>query len=463
MDKMEETFKYYDMSRLNLSFVDQQLWIRGRVHTIRNTKTNCFLIIRENNKTLQAIAFKKSHKETFKELCLIESETIVDLYGILRKSPIEIESTTYKNIEFEILKWNVYSPSERLPFLLDDANDTESKESFRCNVGQALRLDYRWLDLRTPYNQSIFRIKSGFCRLYREYLYDNDFIEIQSPKLIGNPSESGSQIFKVDYFGKEGFLAQSPQLYKQLAINSDFNRVFEVGPVFRAENSFTGRHLCEFTGLDLEMVIPPDETYNYVLRFIWGMLIYIFDGISERYKRELEVINSLKELELPKYRPEPLIIPFSECVKMLNDEGFKQEPFEDFSTETERAIGKIVKRKYGIDLFIIDKYPTTVRPFYTMRDPNDNRYSYSYDIIFRCQEISSGAQRVNDHKMLLENVAQCDISQESLNSYLKSFSYGSKPHAGCGIGLERLVSFFLDLDNVRKVSLCPRDPKRLTP
>lgn len=459
------SYKYYDITKLNESLINEKIWIRGRIHTIRNTKSNCFVILRDQGILLQAIGFRSKYNSvpTFKDLCALSNESVVDFYGYLNKAPVPIEFTTYKTIEFVIESYQLISPSDTLPFVIDDANNTDNDDSFRCHVDLSLRLDKRWLDLRTPLNHSIITIKSGICQLFREYLYQNEFIEIQSPKIISNASESGANIFKLNYFGKDAFLAQSPQLYKQMAINSDFDRVFEVGPVFRAENSLTHRHLCEFTGLDIEMVIPPDRDYYFVLEFIWGLLVYIFNNVAIRYNKQIDIIKQITPFELPVYNQTPLIIKFSECVQMIRDAGGIQPDLEDLSTENERLVGNLIKAKYGVDLFVIDKYPTAVRPFYTMQDSTDQSYSNSYDIIFRSQEISSGAQRIHDYSQLLTNIKSHNISSDSLKYYLDSFKHGSKPHAGCGFGLERLVAFYLNIDNIRKISLCARDPKRLTP
>lgn len=469
---MIEDYEYFEFDKLDES---NNGWIRGRIHTIRHKGNMCFIVLRDGLHSIQAIANKKNLKQldesdsslnSFKELTKLTNETVVDLFGKIRPTPFPVKFTSYSNIEFDIERWVPVSRAEQIPFQIDDANDYG--ESFRSDVEQVTKLDSRWLDLRAPVNNAVFKIQSGITNMFREYMVKNGFTEIHTPKTIGNASEGGAEVFRMDYYGKPACLAQSPQLYKQIAINSDFKKVFEVGPVFRAENCISRRHLSEFTGLDFEMVLNPTDSYpnsSYmqIMGFMWGMLKYIFSGIEDRYQNELKIIRE-KLPSLPPVVPdEPLIIKFEDAVQMLKEDGKQQDPFEDLNTENERRLGEIVKEKYGSDLFVVDEYPLNARPFYTMPHPNKKGYSCSYDMIFRCQEICSGAQRVNDYNMLISRVKECGVNPESLSFYIDSFKYGSYPHGGAGFGLERILSFYLELGNIRRASFCPRDPKRITP
>ena len=291
----------------------------------------------------------------------------------------------------------------------------------------------------------------------------NNFIEIHTPKIIGIASEGGAEVFKLEYFDKPAFLAQSPQLYKQMAINSDFDRVFEIGSVFRAEESLTNRHMCEFIGLDLEMVISPNRDYRQVQEMIWNTLIYIFDNIKNNQHEEISCIKAKQPFDDPKYTINPLILKFSDCVTLLRNDGKSQDDFADLNTENEKRIGQLVKEQYDSDLFIIDQYPSNVRPFYTMESACDPLYSNSFDIIFRCTEICSGSQRIHDYETLLNKIIKRDIDPTTIKYYLESFSHGTMPMGGCGFGIERIVSLYLNLGNVKLASFCPRDPKRLFP
>jgi len=287
------------------------------------------------------------------------------------------------------------------------------------------------------------------------------FIEIHTPKMIGGASEGGANVFKFQYFGQDACLAQSPQLYKQMALMADFDRVFEIGPVFRAEDSNTNRHLCEFTGLDMEMTIK--EHYFEVLDLLADLLHYIFDGLASQYKTELEIIKAQYPFEdfVCKY---PVVkLNFKEGVKLLKEAGVHQADLEDLSTETEKALGRIVKEKFGTDFYMLYGYPAAARPFYTMIDPHDPNYTNSYDFFMRGEEITSGAQRIHDPVMLAKRATDFNIPLHTIQDYIDSFKYGAAAHGGAGFGLERIVKFYCNLHNIRKSSMFPRDPKRIKP
>jgi aspartyl/asparaginyl-tRNA synthetase len=292
-------------------------------------------------------------------------------------------------------------------------------------------------------------------------MLERDFIEIHSPKMIGGASEGGSNVFTFKYFGQDACLAQSPQLYKQMALCGDFDRVFEIGPVFRAEDSNTNRHLCEFTGLDMEMTIK--EHYFEVLDLLGDLLIYIFNGLETKYKAELDVIKQQYPFEDFKCKSPIVKINFKEGVKMLHEAGVKQGDLEDLSTETEKALGRIVKEKYDTDFYMLYGYPAAARPFYTMLDPHDSDYTNSYDFFMRGEEITSGAQRIHCPDMLTERAKFFKIELHTIQDYIDSFKYGAPAHGGAGFGLERIVKFYCNLHNIRKSSLFPRDPNRIKP
>ena len=289
----------------------------------------------------------------------------------------------------------------------------------------------------------------------------NNFIEIHSPKMIGGASEGGANVFHFKYFDKPACLAQSPQLYKQMALCADFDRVFEIGPVFRAEDSNTNRHLCEFTGLDMEMTIK--EHYFEVLDMLADMLVHLFEGIQKNYAKELEVIRQQYPFEDFKCKTPVVKLHFKDGVNMLKAAGIEQGDFDDLSTESEKFLGKLVKEKYDTDFYMLYGYPADVRPFYTMLDPHDQRYTNSYDFFMRGEEITSGAQRIHDPEMLTERAKNFGIPVETIADYINSFKYGAPAHGGAGFGLERIVKFYCNLHNIRKSSLFPRDPKRIVP
>jgi nondiscriminating aspartyl-tRNA synthetase len=323
------------------------------------------------------------------------------------------------------------------------------------------RLNNRVLDLRTQTSQAIFKIEAGVCDIFRSALNKRGFIEIHTPKIISAPSEGGANVFEVNYFKGSAYLAQSPQLYKQMAIAGDFGKVFTVGAVFRAEDSNTHRHLTEFVGLDLEMAF--NFHYHEVVHTIGELLIEIFHHLQVTYKEEIETVRKQYPCEPFIFTEKPLILEYPQGVAMLRAAGVEQPDEEDLSTANEKLLGKLVREKYQTDFYILDKFPLAVRPFYTMPSPKDERYSNSYDMFMRGEEILSGAQRIHDPKMLIERATHHQVDLAKIQSYIDAFRYGCPPHAGGGIGLERVVMLFLGTGNIRLSSLFPRDPKRITP
>merc|ERR1712130_1068106 len=338
---------------------------------------------------------------------------------------------------------------------------TEEDEGNFARVNQDTRLDNRVLDLRTPTNQAIFRLEAGVGQLFRDTLAKKGFVEIHTPKIISAASEGGANVFKVSYFKGSAFLAQSPQLYKQMAIAADFEKVFTTGPVFRAEDSNTHRHLTEFVGLDMEMAFK--YHYHEVVKEIGNTFIHIFKGLRDEFATEIATVNEQYPREEFKFLEPALILEYPEAVKMLRENGVEIGDEDDLSTPDEKFLGKLVKAKYDTDFYILDKYPLAVRPFYTMPDPNNDKLSNSYDMFMRGEEILSGAQRIHDPEFLTQRALHHEIDLETIKAYIDSFRYGCPPHGGGGIGLERVLMLYLGLGNIRKTSMFPRDPKRLTP
>jgi aspartyl-tRNA synthetase len=461
-----------------------KIWISGRLQSIRVKGGSCFLVIRQNSfHTIQCVYFKQSNngnstpeeiyqqQQMIKYLKSLTVESIIQLQGSVVTNA-NVKSCTVQTIELQIDRIHTVSRAEsNLPFQIEDAarseNDIELSQSTDRpypRLGQEIRLDNRWIDLRVPANNAILRIQSAVCQLFRESLYGQGFIEIHSPKLVAGESESGAGAFTTDYFGQTACLAQSPQLYKQMAISSDFNRVFEIGPVFRAEKSHTRRHLCEFTGLDIEMSI--NDHYIETLRVVHTMFKYIFNGLETRYKKELEIIREQYTSEPVTFTDEPCIIHWDEAMDILQNQLKYDigDGLQDLTGAMELSLGQVIKEKYGTDFFMLDKYPSNVRPFYTMPDPDDKQYSNSYDMFLRGQEICSGAQRCHDPILVQELIKEKNIVPgDVLLKYIESFQHGVSPHAGAGIGLERVVFLYLNLDNVRKASMFPRDPNRCVP
>ncbi|KAK0656659.1 hypothetical protein B0T16DRAFT_385335 [Cercophora newfieldiana] len=330
-------------------------------------------------------------------------------------------------------------------------------------------LDNIVLHKRAPIQQAIADIRVEVKDLFRSYLKERGFKEFEPPCLIGAASEGGANVFRLPYFGTEAFLAQSPQFYKQMEIAGGRKRVFSIGPVFRAENSNTPRHMTEFTGLDLEM--ETTRGYHEALHMLEGVLLHIFRGLKERCAAEIELVRSVypsEEFLLPEPGKE-VRLTFAEGQKLLREEGPEEfrnvSDDEDMSTPQEKALGALVRKKYGVDFYVLDKFPETARPFYAKLDPSNPRVCNAYDFMIG-QEILSGGQRIHDPVELEARMRQkgVDPSSPGLKEYVDIFRQAGCPaHSGGGIGLDRVVSWYLGLPSVHLAAYYPRTPKRLAP
>ena len=438
----------------------EKVHFEARVHAVRKISSKfAFLILRQRTKTIQAILTKDVNWKD-----KIQIESLIEIKGTLTKPPEPIKSTTFSEIEILISDINVISKRLKpLKFNVYQSENSNTKN--RIQISNHTKFLNPTIEKRTPTSQAIFKIKAGICNIYRNYLDCEGFIEVQTPKLTGIPSESGASVFKVDYFGRNAFLAQSPQLSKQMCILSDFEKIYEIGPVFRAENSNTNRHLTEFIGLDMEMVLK-NNNYDEIIELIDGFFKKLFSKIYKRYRNEIDVIKKQFPHDDLQWLDKTPRISFSDAIDLLNerksklddDENERLSYFDDLKTKDEILLGEIVKEKYKTDYFILDKFPSSVRPFYTMDDNNDSNFTNSFDFILRGQEILSGAQRIHDFHKLTKKMKKRGMSLFKMNEYLEGFQYAPPPHAGTGIGLERLVMQILQLNNIRFASIFHRDP-----
>ncbi|KAI9508767.1 hypothetical protein F5148DRAFT_1275600 [Russula earlei] len=460
----------YQIASLSSKLDGETVLIRARVHTLRGQGNKVFLKLRQRTDSVQALLSVEEGKVSklmVKWASGLSDESIVLVEGIVHKSPEEIKGATIKDVELLLTRIHLISGLEsRLPFSIDDASraDNELDENPDAQFNRVLldtRLNNRIVDLRTQTNQAIFKLQSAIGTIFREYLDSQGFIEIHSPKLQGAATESGASVFKVSYFKGNAYLAQSPQLAKQMAIAADFERVYEVGPVFRAEDSNTHRHLTEFIGLDLEMTI--EEHYHEVVELLDGLFKHLFKNLKKKYQKEIDTVGAQFPAEEFKWKEETLKLTFSQAVDLLVEDGVDRSVLDDINTENEKRLGRIVKAKYDTDYFIVDKFPMELRPFYTMPDPASPELSNSYDFFMRGEEILSGAQRLHDPMLLTEKMRSKGVDPDSMKGYVDAFRMGCAPHGGGGIGLERVLMLFLKLSNIRRASLFPRDPKRLEP
>ncbi|CAA0819438.1 Class II aminoacyl-tRNA and biotin synthetases superfamily protein [Striga hermonthica] len=467
--------KWTEVKDLVAGLKDQEVLIRGIAQAIRAmSKKTAFVVLRKYGFTVQCVltvAQDLVSPQMVKFATRLSINSVIDVEGIVSVPAQPITGTT-QQVEIQVRKlYCVNRAIPPLPFNIEDAarSEVEIEKALEAGVqlvrvNQDTRLNYRVLDLCTPANQGIFRIKRKVKNIFRQFLLSERFEEIETPKLIAGSSEGGSAVFSVDYKGKPSCLAQSPQLHKQMSLCCELARVFEFGPVFRAEDSFTHRHLCEFTGLDVEMEIL--EHYSEVMDVVDRLFVAIFDGLNETCSKELEVINRQYPFQKLKYLRKTLRLTFEEGVQMLKEAGVEIDPLGDLNTESERKLGQLVLEKYDTEFFILHRYPLGVRPFYTMPCADNPNYSNSFDAFIRGEEIISGAQRIHVHGFLIERAQACgiDVETEAISTYIDSFRY--KPpslHGGFGVGLERVVMLFCALDNIRKTSLFPRDPRRIAP
>uniref|UniRef100_A0A5B7BH38 aspartate--tRNA ligase n=1 Tax=Davidia involucrata TaxID=16924 RepID=A0A5B7BH38_DAVIN len=463
--------RWTEIGYLTAELKDQSVLIRGRAQTIRAVgKKIAFLVVREKGFTVQCVlnvAPDLVSGQMVKFATSLSRESHVDIEGIVSvpKDPIKGAS---QQVEVQVRKLYCISKAMPLPINIEDAarGEIEIEKALQAGeqlvrVNQDTRLNYRVLDLRTPANQGIFRVQCQVENIFRQFLLSEGFVGIHTPKLIAGSSEGGSAVFKLDYKGQPACLAQSPQLHKQMAISGDFGRVFEIGPVFRAEDSYTHRHLCEFTGLDAEMEIK--EHYSEVMDIVDRLFVAMFDSLNEKCQKELEAIAKQYPFEPLKYLRKTLRLTFQEGVQMLKEAGVEIDPLGDLNTEAERKLGQLVLEKYGTEFYILHRYPLAVRPFYTMPCSDDPTYSNSFDVFIRGEEIISGAQRVHVAEFLETRAEARGIDVKTISTYIDSFRYGAPPHGGFGVGLERVVMLFCALNNIRKTSLFPRDPLRITP
>lgn len=460
-----------DCSSVDLA--GKRINLTARIHHARNVSAKlAFVVLRQSTHTIQAVLQVRDGVVSEQFVRWAEhlySECIVHVQGHFRIPPEKIKSCSIHDLEIMVDKMHVLVPVDNPLYIdvfgMDQTEENPDTHEKQLAASGRVRTANRIVFLRTPVMQSVFRIRSGICNTFRSNLDDEGFLEIQTPKLQPAATESGASVFQVQYFGRTAFLAQSPQLAKQMAISADFGRVYEIGPVFRAEDSNTHRHLTEYTGLDLEMTFVND--YHEVLDIIDDTLKHIFEVIYQRYRKEVENVKEKFPHEDLVWLKDTPRLTFREGIKLLNDSGWVDEEGkqaaenEDLSTRAEIRLGELVKEKYKTDYFILDKFPAAARPFYTALDKDDENFTNSFDIFLRGQEITTGGQRINNPRVLAERMAKAGVDPETMEEYMQAFEWGAPPHAGCGIGLERVLFLLLNLGDVRNASMFPRDPKSL--
>ncbi len=418
--------------------------IDGYIHRIREMTGFSFVIIRTRTDTVQCVyAPEFSDYRWDEKLC---EEAAVRVTGKVVSSA---DAKGNKRYELQIHGIKILSlPAAPLPIVINK----KTLDGVLLNT----ILDYRPVSLRNPYQRAIFKLQEGIARGFREFLSANGFTEIHSPKINYAGAEGGTNVFKLDYFGKQVYLAQSPQLYKQ-ALVGVYGRVFEIAPVFRAEHHDTSRHLNEYISMDFEMGFI--EGFEDVMNMETGALKYIMNLLKTEYSKETELLHA----DIPEITEIPTI-KFADAKQLLIDKmKYKPSDMKDFDPEEENLLGKYAKKEFGSDFLFVTHYPTIKRPFYTMDDPENPECTLSFDLLFRGLEITSGGQRVHDYNMQVKKMKRMGVNPEAFDTYLMLHKYGAPPHGGLGIGLERLTMHLLGFKNVREATMFPRDINRVTP
>ena len=415
----------------------QTITVQGAVHALRELGGITFLTLRMRDGALQCVCGPEREPEGLCEECAVR------ITGTVRPEERAPGGRELAAESIEILS----RPAQAMPVPV-------SKWKLDLNLDTELSL--RPVVLRSPRERAVFRIQAAVCRAFREYLDKEGFTEIHTPKIVHAGAEGGANIFRLDYFGKKAFLAQSPQFYKQTMVGV-FERVYEVAPVFRAEKHATQRHLNEYTSLDFEMGYI--DSFADVMEMEQGFLQYLMELLRTEYAAELALLG----VELPDVTCIPAVR-FDEVKRLAAEKyGYAIRDPYDLEPEEEHHIGRYAKEEWGSDFVFVTHYPSRKRPFYAMDDPADPRFTLSFDLLFRGLEVTTGGQRIHDYAQQVAKMEDRGMDPAEFESYLMIHKHGMPPHGGLGIGLERLTMQLCGLDNVRKACLFPRDRTRLEP
>lgn len=412
--------------------------VMGWVHEIRDLGGIIFILVRDTTGMIQITApSKKVDPEILEQLREFRKESVVAIEGTVQESDKAPNGVEIIPKEIKILNL----ANQPLPM--------DPTEKVKAEIDT--RLDSRFLDLRKSNISAIFKIKSQMFHTVRDFFYENGFVEINTPKLVASATEGGTELFPITYFEKEAFLGQSPQLYKQIMMSSGIDRVFEIGQIFRAEEHDTLRHLNEAVSIDAEASFMDGDDMMKVLN---NMIEQVIIDVNEYCSYELELLDH--KLPIPD-GPFPKIT-YDEAVDIVNSKGIEMEWGEDLSRAAEKALGDTMD-----DFYFLTQWPSAIKPFYVMPCADNPTKSHAFDLMYKNLELSSGATRVHQYDILVEQIEERDLNPDAFTSYLKAFEYGMPPHAGWGVGADRLTMVLTGVNNIRETVLFPRDRHRLTP
>ena len=425
--------------------------VQGFVENIRDGKNMAFMVVKDITGKLQVTIEKEKMPKVAEEVSKVTPDSVVTIIGTV----VENEYVKLNGMEMIPDELVVETVADALPIARKEIPATKKKKAVeRSSIDQ--RLDYRWIDLRTDENQLMFKVQTCLVNAMRQFLIEENFIEIHTPKLIGAASESGSDVFKVKYFDTDAYLAQSPQFYKQMAMASGFERIFEVGPVFRAEKSYTNKHTTEFTGFDLEFSYI--ESYEDVMKMEEQLLVRGLTAVKEQYGEAIKEAFGV-EVVVPTV-PFPRIKLADLYAELEKEYGYTvpDEEKGDLTTDAERMTEEWVKKKYGHEFLFVTDFSAEKRAFYHMRKDG---VPMGYDLIWRGVEITTGAQREHRYDILKAQADEKGLG-EDVKFYLEFFKYGCPPHGGFGIGIDRLTMLLLNL-HIKESMFLFRGPNRLEP
>ena len=414
--------------------------LEGAVHSIRDMGEIAFVILRKREGLIQTVW---EEGKTDMELSEIREGDYIHVTGQIKD---EERAPHGKEVRLSTIR-HLSHVSCPLPLPID---------KWKLNTSLEAKLDRRSLSLRNIRERARFRIQEGIVRGFRDFLYEQGFTEIHTPKIGAKGAEGGANMFRMDYFHRPAVLAQSPQFYKQMMVGV-FDRVFETGPVFRAEKHNTKRHLNEYTSLDFEMGYI--DGFEDIMGMETGFLQYAMELLKKDYSKELQILK----IQLPKVDQIPAVR-FDKAKELVSEKYNRKirNPY-DLEPEEEALIGRYFKEEYDADFVFVTHYPSKKRPFYAMDDPQDDKFTLSFDLLFHGLEVTTGGQRIHDYNQLKAKIAARGMEEEGMEQYLDTFKHGMPPHGGLGIGLERLTMQLLGEENVREACLFPRDLNRLEP
>ena len=423
------------------AYVGERVRLHGWLHNLRRLGGVNFVVLRDGWGTIQAVTENEADLEPIAGLGL---ETVIALEGEVVKTP-----QAPGGIELHQPRLHVITPVTETPPI--PLNKREIK------AGLPTQLDHAVIANRHPTRQAVLRLAAGVMAGFRATLAAAHFTEVQTPKMVASATESGANVFKLDYFGRSAFLAQSPQFYKQIMVGV-FERVFEVGPVFRAEPHDTVRHTNEYVSLDVEFGFI--ENHFTVMALLRQVVAGIFETLATAYAAELALLKARLPV-VPEAIPHVHFAEAQELIYKRHGLDVRGEP--DLSPQDERWLGEWAQAEHDSDFLFVTGYPMVKRPFYTHPDPERPQYSNSFDLLFRGTELVTGGQRLHRYEDYLAALARANLPVEPFETYLEAFRYGMPPHGGFAIGLERLLMQLLGLPNIRLATLFPRDQKRLAP